>query len=140
MKNFDIEQHYNELEAVNHQLAELKNRKASLENDIIQNFRDEFEHLLREKDEPFGKVNVVFGEFDMHYTVPKKVQWNQEKLAKIREKIGQFENPDQYIKVKYDVSETAFKNWPDDIKEVFMPARTVCNGSAKIEIEKYKEQ
>lgn len=136
MLNFDIEKYYNDLEETNKQLAELKKRKVVLEDAIIDNFAEKFNDLLSQKPEPFGAANVVFGEFDMTYTSPKKVTWDQAELAKLHKKISEHEDASVYIKTEYSVSETAYKNWPEDIKAAFLPARSVSNGKSTIEIEK----
>lgn len=140
MKNIDIEKYYNELNALDTELNELKKRRDAVKSEIVGAFEDEFKGALKSKPEPFGKVNVVYGEYDMHYTVPKKVVWDQKKLAEIYKMIGEHEDPGQYIKVSYDVNEIAYKNWPQDIKDVFEPARTVKPGSAQFVIVNLKEE
>lgn len=136
MLNFDIDKYYDDLEETNAQLAELKKRKAALEDAIKNNFMEKFNQMLGDKAEPFGSVSFTFGEFGVTYTSPKKVTWDQKELAALRKKIAEHEDPDAYIKAEYDVSETAYKNWPEDIKAAFLPARSVSNGKATIKIEK----
>lgn len=136
LENFKIDAYYEELEKVDRELADLKRVKAGLEQDIIDNYYEQFSEKLSAKAEAFGTVHVFHGEFDIEYTVSKKVGWDQDKLAEIYEKIKQHEDPSPFIKVKYDVSETNYKNWSEEIQNVFLPARTVKNGTAKLKISK----
>lgn len=74
-----------------------------------------------------GKVKI---------TAPKKVSWDQEQLAAIKEKIETdwLEDPAEYMGVKYSVSESAYTGWPTAIKSMFEPARTEDIGSVTVEI------
>lgn len=136
MKNFAIDYYYNQLETIEADLKAIKARKKELEGEIIENFRDVFKEKFGQKNEPFGKVSLHYGEFEIGYTIPKSVDWDQDKLAEIYKMIGEHEDPSVYIKVKYDVSETAYKSWPEDVRKVFDAARTVKDGSAKLEVKK----
>ena len=42
----------------------------------------------------------------------------------------------EYIKIKYDVSESAYKAWPEVIRKEFEPARTVKPGATTVTIVK----
>lgn len=134
--NFKIDAYYEEIARINGEIKELTRQKKALEADVLENYKENFEELLRQKPEPFGKVSFMVGEYEVNYTRPKNVSWDQNKLAGLYEKIKQHENPDAYIKVKYDVQEVNFKNWPEVIRDAFIPARTIKNGTQKIEITK----
>jgi len=59
-------------------------------------------------------------------SVGKTVKWDQGKLAAIYNKIKESgDDPAQYIKAEYSVPENYYKGWPEQVKTVFLPARTV---------------
>lgn len=59
----------------------------------------------------------------------KRVDWNQLRLAALVEQIrASGEEPGEYIEVSFNVSERAYAAWPEPIRSVFEPARTVRTG------------
>jgi len=133
--NIDLESTYNELTAIHNEMDALKKREAEIKNTVANAFAEEFQQKLITKPEPYGKVTVHLDNFQLQYDVTKVVIWDQEKLRSIYKMIADSgDNPEEFIKVKYDVSETAYKAWPQDIKDVFAEARTVKPGSAKVSL------
>ena len=84
-----------------------------------------------------GTVRFVDNGFTIIADLPKRVKWDQAKLAEavevIRSKWG--DDPADYVKTKLDVSEAAFANWPRPVRELFTPARTVETGRPSYRIE-----
>lgn len=79
-----------------------------------------------------GTVNLTRDGVDVKAVVSKSVDWDQSKLAEIWTSIqAANDDPAQYIGLKYSVSETSFKAWPESIKRVFYPARTLKPGKPK---------
>lgn len=114
----------------------IKQHKAEL----LNRREKEIQQLLKAKDEPFGDVKIVVGNREVKVNVPKKVSWEQKKLAEKRKLIVEAgDNPDVYIDTEYSVSETAYKKWPDDVREFFQDARTVSAGNPSIKIVEEKE-
>ena len=62
--------------------------------------------------------------------LPKRVKWNQQRLKELVDLIGSQwgENPADYVKVKFEVSERAYEAWPPKLRELFTPARIVETG------------
>lgn len=61
--------------------------------------------------------------------LPKKVEWDQRQLAALVAKItASGDNPTEYIATEFKVSERAYGAWPDSVRQVFAPARTVRTG------------
>ncbi len=133
-KNFDIHWYHDELMALRANVKETKRLEKNLISEVLQQYGESISDLLSLKGEPYGIVSAEDSGFVIKADTPKKVTWDQEMLAEIYEKIKKHEDPSPYIKVKYEVSETAYKNWSDDIKEVFSPARTESHGTTKIDI------
>lgn len=61
--------------------------------------------------------------------LPKKVDWDQMRLAEITKRIAaNGDDPAEYVEISYRVSETKFTVWPESLKSVFAPARTLKTG------------
>jgi hypothetical protein len=108
--------------------------------ELLERREKEIQALLKAKDEPFGDVSIVVGNHKVKVNVPKKVTWDQGQLAaKHAEIVSSGSDPLVYMAVEYSVSETAFKAWPDDVRDYFKAARTVTPGNPSVKIEKEKE-
>lgn len=118
-----------ELITLQEQEKELKKRIGAVKDAIYEANKAEIENALKAKDEPFGVVNVG----RVSFTLPKKVEWDQERLAELYREIG--DTASEYMDVSYKVRETAFKNWPSAIQDAFIPARTVSTGSIQIKVK-----
>lgn len=79
--------------------------------------------------------------FDITVTIPKRIDWDQEKIAEAVETIrGWGEDPSDYVDIRTTVAENKFKAWPPALRDLFAPARTVKAGKAKIEIAPVSEK
>lgn len=82
-----------------------------------------------------GTHHRTDGGYEIKITVPKNVAWDQAKLVGAIETIkGWEEDPAEYVDTKLTVSETKYKAWPNAIRDLFTPARTVKPGKPKFEI------
>jgi len=85
-----------------------------------------------------GTSHVQDNGYDVKITVAKRVEWDQDALKSARlmlhEKWG--ENPDEYVKAKYSVSESAYKSWPSSIRALFEKARLVKASAPSFEIKR----
>jgi hypothetical protein len=78
-----------------------------------------------------GTVRFQDGAVEIAVDLPKKVDWDQTRLAALLEQIrAGGEDPSQYVEVSFKVSERAYTAWPDRIRQAFEPARTVRTGRA----------
>ena len=77
-----------------------------------------------------GTVRFEDNGFIVVADLPKRVKWDQHRLKEVVELIrsGWGENPADYVKVKFEVSERAYDAWPARLKELFVGARTVETG------------
>ena len=86
-----------------------------------------------------GTISMAADGFVVRADSPKKVEWDQAKLREAEATIqGWGENPDQYITYVLSVPESRYNAWPDSIRSVFEPARTVSVGRHSFKIEKPK--
>jgi hypothetical protein len=76
-----------------------------------------------------GTVHFDDGPVSITADLPKRVDWDQRQLADLVERIrAGGENPGEYIEVSFKVPERAYAAWPERIRNVFEPARTVRTG------------
>lgn len=76
-----------------------------------------------------GTVHFEDGAVSITADLPKRVDWDQRQLAGLVERIrAGGENPGDYVEVSFKVAERAYAAWPERIRTVFEPARTVRPG------------
>ena len=76
-----------------------------------------------------GTVRFQDGTVEVVVDLPKRVDWDQPRLATLAEQIrAGGEDPGQYVEVSFKVSERAYTAWPERIRQAFEPARTVRAG------------
>lgn len=82
-----------------------------------------------------GTVRLVDGDFTVVADLPKRVEWDQAKLAAMVERIrAAGEDPAEYVEISFKVPERAYAAWPEAIRQGFEPARTVKTGTLKVEL------
>ena len=83
-----------------------------------------------------GTVRLVDGDFTIVADLPKRVDWDQEKLAHCARNIAESgEDPAEFIDTKLTVSERKYTALPESWRKGFEPARTVKVGALKITLE-----
>jgi hypothetical protein len=76
-----------------------------------------------------GIVRFEDGIVEVAVELPKRVDWDQRRLAALVEQIrAGGENPSEYVELTFKVSERAYAAWPERIRSAFEPARTVRVG------------
>ena len=82
-----------------------------------------------------GTVRLDDGEVTVIADLPKRVDWDQEKLAAVVERIrAAGDDPAEYVEVSIKVAERSYAAWPRAIREGFEPARTVRPGQLTIQL------
>ena len=85
--------------------------------------------LRMDADKDTGVIHFDDGMVRITADLPKKVEWDQKRLADITRRIAaNGEDPTQYVEISYRVSETKFGAWPESIKGAFVAARTLKTG------------
>ena len=83
-----------------------------------------------------GTVRLVDGDYTVVADLPKRIDWNQEKLAHIAANIAQSgEDPTEFIDTRLTVSERKYSALPEAWRKGFEPARTVKVGALKVALE-----
>lgn len=129
-------------------LEDLAEAKAALKqsDDLLHaalNYRyAERASILREaKGSNTGTVSMSDGDFTIRADLPKRVEWDQQKLSEAVETIRSWgEKPEDYVTVEVKVAESRFTAWPQSIRAVFEPARTVGAGRPTYKVERAKRR
>lgn len=130
-----------ELACIMDDLAEQKASLTLIEGRIRNALDRKYGARARQRRAEEGKDTGIVRFEDNGFVViadlPKRVKWDQEKLQHAVEIIraGWGDDPADYVKVKLEVSEAAFTNWPRPVRELFIPARTVETGRPTYRIE-----
>jgi len=83
-----------------------------------------------------GTVRLVDGDYTVVADLPKRVDWDQEKLEQIAANIANSgEDPVEFIDTKLTVSERKYGALPEAWRKGFEPARSVKTGSLKVTLE-----
>mgnify|MGYP006921327475 CR=1 FL=1 len=99
-----------------------KKHKAAL--DLI---KAEIERRIKPLVNDYGTVQRELDTVKMKIVKAKNINWDSDALAKLYEQIkSDGADPSLYIRRKeeYTVSENAYKDWSQDLKDVFDTART----------------
>ncbi|WP_431304009.1 hypothetical protein [Sediminicoccus sp. BL-A-41-H5] len=76
-----------------------------------------------------GIVRFKDGSVEVAVDLPKRVEWDQRRLAALSEQIrAGGEDPGDYVELTFKVCERAYTAWPERIRQAFEPARTVRTG------------
>lgn len=76
-----------------------------------------------------GIVRFEDSTVEVAVELPKRVEWDQRRLAALVEQIrAGGEDPAEYVELTFKVSERAYAAWPERIRGAFEPARTVRTG------------
>ena len=84
-----------------------------------------------------GTVRLVDGDYTVVADLPKRIEWDQEKLAQIARSISDGgDDPAEFIDTKLTVSERKYTALPEAWRKGFEPARTVKTGALKVTLER----
>ena len=68
--------------------------------------------------------------------LPKKVTWDQDRLATMATRIREAgDDPTQYLEIAYRVPERRFGAWPDAMRDGFAAARSETTGQPVFRLE-----
>jgi hypothetical protein len=113
----------------------VKAAKARLDGALTIRYAIRAEELRHESGKDTGTVRLDDGDFTVVADLPKRVSWDQNKLAEMVERIrAAGDDPAEYVDISFKVPERKYSAWPEGIRKGFEPARTVRPGSLKIEL------
>ena len=83
-----------------------------------------------------GSTTLIYEGQKVTVVHPVTVKWDQTILRQLTDRIkAGGDDPENYIDLKFNVKETLYKAWPDKVKELFLPARTVTQGKPRLEVK-----
>ncbi|MBF0182238.1 MAG: hypothetical protein HQM03_19655 [Magnetococcales bacterium] len=137
LAEFDVALLASLLEQAEAHLNRAKTIKASLDEAIAHRYGDRAALVRNENNKPTGIIRFDDGPFVVITDLPKKPEWDQEKLAKL---VGQIQtegdNPADYVEVSYRVLESRYNAWPTSLRKFFEAARTLKVGKPTFKIER----
>lgn len=96
--------------------------------------------LRREAGKDTGTIRLADGAVTVIADLPKKIEWDQAQLSALVERIrAGGEDPAEYVATELKVSERAFTAWPESIRQLFAPARTVRTGKPTFRLSQNDE-
>ena len=114
---------------IEHYRSELAVNEERIENIVNEPLKQI--RLLQGKDT--GIIAAIIEGVEVKQDVPKKVVWDQKKMESIIIKIKNAgDDPDKYVTAKYSISEKQFKGFPPAIQTVFIQAREIKIGKARL--------
>jgi hypothetical protein len=96
-----------------------------LDGAIALRYGEEAARLRAVQGKDTGTVRFNDGSVTVIADLPKRVEWDQDRLAALVERIRA---SGEYVSIELKVSERAFTAWPEAIRQAFAPARTVRTG------------
>ncbi len=106
-----------------------KRIKDWLEGAIALRYGEEAARLRAAQGKDTGTVRFDDGPVTVVADLPKRVEWDQNRLAELVERIrASGEKVTDYVSIEIKVSEHAFTAWPEAIRQAFASARTVRTG------------
>ena len=120
-------------------VASAKRLKDRLDTSLDLKYRDHAAALRRSAGKDTGTVRIEDGDVVVVADLPKRVKWEQAKLAEIIERIrAAGDDPAEYVTIEFSVSERTYGAWPNSIRAVFEPARTVETSKPSYRFENIK--
>lgn len=109
--------------------------KKAITAHIETTYSGDIAHAYAVSDKDFGAVRFSDGGYEIVVETPKKVDWDEAKIAEIGDAmVAAGDDPAEYIKVSYSVDERKYAAWPSHIRLVFEPARTVRPGTRTVKL------
>jgi hypothetical protein len=98
-------------------------------------------HAARNADgKDTGTIRFADGAVTVVAELPKRVDWDQAKLASLVERIkADGEDPTEYVDISFDVAERKYSAWPAHIRIAFDGARTVRTGKQRFRFSQNDE-
>lgn len=118
------------------QIKELHGQLAAVVTNIEELLAAKLLDLRTLQGKETGAVNLIFEGFKVTETIPKKVEWDQERLNELFDRIVTAgDDPRAWMKLKLEVSEKQFNALDTNLQAVFAEARTVRHGKAQLAFE-----
>jgi hypothetical protein len=116
-------------------LDEAKRNRDWIESVIAARYGQRAVALRAEQRKDTGSVRFTDGDVSIVADLPKRVEWDQSRLAAVVDRIrAAGDDPAEYVEITYKVPERAYTAWPEHIRTAFTAARTVRTGKATFKL------
>ena len=116
--------------------ARVKGLRDRLEAGIGQRYGAATEAERATQGKSSGAVRIEDAGVVVIADLPKKVSWDQDRLAAMAARIAASgDDPTEYLEIAYRVSERRFGAWPEAMREGFAAARTETTGKPVFRLE-----
>jgi len=123
-------------EAALAEAARLKRLRDRLEAGIGQRYGAATEAERAAQGKTSGTVRIEDAGVVVIADLPKKVAWDQERLAVMAARIRESgDDPTEYLEIAYRVPERRFTAWPEAMREGFASARSESTGKPVFRLE-----
>lgn len=108
---------------------------------LVEKYKDQSQSVRQQLGKDTGTIRMEEDGVMVVSNLPKKVEWDQKKLAEIIEKLtSEGWNIQQLATQNYKVSERQFNNLPSGVRAQLEDARTIKVGKPSIKLEMPAEQ
>jgi hypothetical protein len=122
-------------DAADQQLAQAKSLADWLDGAISLKYSDRAQTTRHGAGKDTGTIRFEDDGVTVIAELPKRIDWDQVKLAQIAENIASAgEDPAEFIDTKLSVSERKYGALPESWRKGFEPARTVRTGKPKFRL------
>jgi hypothetical protein len=116
-------------------LKQAKAAKARLDGGLVLKYGEKAAEARQAAGKDTGTVRFDDGDVTVVADLPKRVDWDQDRLAAMVERIrAAGDDPAEYVEFAIRVPERNYAAWPTAIREGFEPARTVRPGQLTIQL------
>jgi hypothetical protein len=116
-------------------LDDAKRNRDWVESVIAARYGQRAVALRAEQRKDTGTVRFNDGDVSVVAELPKRVEWDQARLAAVVDRIrAAGDDPGEYVEVTYKVPERAYTAWPEHIRTAFTAARTVRTGKPSFKL------
>lgn len=127
-------------EAANY-LRNAKELKDWIDGAIAMKYDQKVSDLRQQLGKETGTVNFDDDGIRVSSDLPKKPVWDQSQLSEIAQRISASgDNPAEFLDITYKVAERKYTAWPESLRTVFEPARTLKTGKPTFRLSIAQEQ
>lgn len=127
-------------EAANY-LRNAKDLKDWIDGAIAMKYEPKVSELRTQLGKDTGTVHFEDDGVRITSDLPKKPVWDQAQLSEIAQRIAASgDNPAEFLDITYKVAERKYTAWPENLRTVFEPARTLKTGKPTFRLSLSQEQ
>jgi hypothetical protein len=116
----------------------LTRREVALHGTFERRYADKAAEERRLAGKDTGSVHVIDGEYDVVVNLPKKIEWDQEKLKAALNALDP-DDAKHFAKAVFSVEERKFEAAPPALRDALSVARTVKTGKPTYALSPLKE-